>query len=249
VLGTSSTSATTSPSAGSSTSWPSSSERIHILDGFATIFDALDETIRIIRASDGKADAAGKIIKRFKLDEIQVDAILELKLYKLAKLEINVIREELARRAIEAKRIDHPQERASCGASIKGELQAVAKELGTPRRTKTAAAPTRSSSTPTRSSSTRTPTWSSPATAGSSACASSRTRRQTRVREGDEVMACCRLDQGEGRSSSLEPRLGLRRQDQRHRGHRPATATRRRSTSSSTTASGSSSAMSLDPAR
>jgi len=69
--------------------------RIHILDGFVTIFDALDETIKIIRASDGKEDAAQKIIKRFKLDEIQVDAILELKLYKLAKLEINVIPREL----------------------------------------------------------------------------------------------------------------------------------------------------------
>jgi len=39
--------------------------RIHILDGFVTIFDALDETIKIIRASDGKEDAAQKIIKRF----------------------------------------------------------------------------------------------------------------------------------------------------------------------------------------
>ena len=75
----------------------SSRARIHILDGFVTIFDALDELIKIIRASDGKEDAAGKIIKRFKLDDIQTDAILELKLYKLAKLEINVIREELAR--------------------------------------------------------------------------------------------------------------------------------------------------------
>ena len=33
-------------------------ERIHILEGFVTIFDALDEIIKIIRASDGKEDAA-----------------------------------------------------------------------------------------------------------------------------------------------------------------------------------------------
>lgn len=77
--------------------------RIHILEGFALIFDALDEIIRIIRASDGKADAAQKIMKRFPpakngtggLDEDQTDAILELKLYRLARLEINLIREEL----------------------------------------------------------------------------------------------------------------------------------------------------------
>ncbi|HET9987870.1 MAG TPA: DNA gyrase subunit A, partial [Kofleriaceae bacterium] len=48
--------------------------RIHILEGYVTIFDALDEIIKIIRASEGKEDAAQKIIKRFKLDEVQTDA-------------------------------------------------------------------------------------------------------------------------------------------------------------------------------
>lgn len=71
-------------------------KRIHILDGFAVVFDALDEIIRIIRASDGKADAAKKIMAKFKqLDAEQTDAILELKLYRLAKLEINLILDEL----------------------------------------------------------------------------------------------------------------------------------------------------------
>ena len=40
-------------------------KRIHILEGFEKVFDALDEIIRIIRKSDGKADAAEKIMKRF----------------------------------------------------------------------------------------------------------------------------------------------------------------------------------------
>ena len=44
-------------------------KRIHILRGFVTIFDALDEIIRIIRKSDGKADAAAKIMKRFPVKE------------------------------------------------------------------------------------------------------------------------------------------------------------------------------------
>jgi len=75
-------------------------KRIHILEGFALIFDALDEIIRIIRNSDGKADAAEKIMKRFPadkngLDAEQTDAILELKLYRLARLEINLILDEL----------------------------------------------------------------------------------------------------------------------------------------------------------
>jgi DNA gyrase subunit A len=69
--------------------------RIHILQGFEKVFDALDEIIRIIRRSDGKADAAQKIMKRFALDADQTDAILELKIYRLARLEILIIRKEL----------------------------------------------------------------------------------------------------------------------------------------------------------
>ncbi|MAE62997.1 MAG: DNA topoisomerase [Phycisphaeraceae bacterium] len=69
--------------------------RIHVLEGFVKVFDALDQILRIIRGSDGKADAAGKIMKRFDLDAEQTDAILELKLYRLAKLEVLVIRDEL----------------------------------------------------------------------------------------------------------------------------------------------------------
>jgi len=52
--------------------------RIHLLEGFEKVFDALDEIIRMIRKSDGKADAAEKIMKRFELDADQTDAILEL---------------------------------------------------------------------------------------------------------------------------------------------------------------------------
>ncbi|MCA9152258.1 MAG: DNA topoisomerase 4 subunit A, partial [Planctomycetales bacterium] len=75
-------------------------KRLHTLEGFVLIFDALDEIIRIIRKSDGKQDAAAKIMKRFPaekggLDADQTDAILELKLYRLARLEINLIQEEL----------------------------------------------------------------------------------------------------------------------------------------------------------
>lgn len=88
-------------------------KRMHILEGFVLIFDALDEIIRIIRKSEGKADAAEKIMQRFPaakggLDAEQTDAILELKLYRLARLEINLIQEELKvkqKRAREIQRL------------------------------------------------------------------------------------------------------------------------------------------------
>ncbi len=80
-------------------------KRIHILEGFEKVFDALDEILKLIRKSDGKADAAAKIIKRFGLDAEQTDAILELKLYRLARLEILVIQNELADKRKRARRI------------------------------------------------------------------------------------------------------------------------------------------------
>ncbi len=79
--------------------------RIHILEGFETVFDALDEVLRIVRRSDGKADAARRIMRRFELDAEQTDAILELKVYRLARLEIVVIREELAEKRRRAQEI------------------------------------------------------------------------------------------------------------------------------------------------
>ena len=80
-------------------------KRIHILEGFEKVFDALDEIIKIIRKSDGKADSAEKIMKRFSLDADQTDAILELKLYRLARLEILVIQQELAEKRKRARQI------------------------------------------------------------------------------------------------------------------------------------------------
>jgi DNA gyrase subunit A len=79
--------------------------RIHILEGFEKVFDALDEILRIVRKSDGKRDAAEKIMKRFDLDAEQTDAILELKIYRLARLEILVVREELEEKRKRAKQI------------------------------------------------------------------------------------------------------------------------------------------------
>ena len=80
-------------------------KRTHILEGFEKVFDALDEIIKIIRKSEGKADSAEKIMKRFDLDAEQTDAILELKLYRLARLEILVIQNELAEKRKRTRQI------------------------------------------------------------------------------------------------------------------------------------------------
>jgi DNA gyrase subunit A len=79
--------------------------RIHLLEGFEKVFDALDEILRIIRKSEGKADAAQKIMARFGLDADQTDAILELKIYRLARLEILVIQNEVKDRRKRAREV------------------------------------------------------------------------------------------------------------------------------------------------
>jgi DNA gyrase subunit A len=111
--------------------------RIHILEGFEKVFDALDEIIRIIRKSDGKADAADKIIARFALDAEQTDAILELKLYRLARLEILVIQNELAEKRKRSRQISTLlKDEASRWRLVRDELEEVQKKYGEPRRTR-----------------------------------------------------------------------------------------------------------------
>jgi len=112
-------------------------KRIHILEGFEIIFDGLDEAIRIIRKSDGKSDAAVKLMARFKLDDEQADAVLELKLYKLARLEIDAIREELAAKRARAKEIRAIlADKKKLWKIIRGEISEVSERFADKRRTK-----------------------------------------------------------------------------------------------------------------
>ena len=111
--------------------------RIHTLEAFAIIYDALDEVLKIIRRSEGKADAADKLMKRFKLDEDQVEAILELKLYRLARLEILMIQEELRKQQKEETRLEGLlKSDAKRWGVVKDELLEITTQYGDKRRTK-----------------------------------------------------------------------------------------------------------------
>ncbi len=112
-------------------------DRIHILEGFAKIFDCLDEAIRIIRASEGRRDAAEKLMLGFGLDDVQADAILELKLYRLAKLEVLVIQEELGEKRAAAERLAAiVGSRQALRDVVKEELGNIRTQYGEPRRTR-----------------------------------------------------------------------------------------------------------------
>ena len=78
-------------------------QAIHRLEAFEIIYQALDEAIQLIRDSNGKADAEARLQKRFSLDQSQAQAILDLRLYRLAKLEIAQVQKELNEKRQKAK--------------------------------------------------------------------------------------------------------------------------------------------------
>lgn len=71
-------------------------KRAHILEGLKIALDFIDEVIKIIRSSKTVDEARQSLMKRFKLTEIQANAILDMRLQKLTSLESQKIIDELA---------------------------------------------------------------------------------------------------------------------------------------------------------
>ncbi|TLY91687.1 MAG: DNA topoisomerase IV subunit A, partial [Gammaproteobacteria bacterium] len=112
-------------------------KRLHILEGFEKVYDALDEMLKIIRKSDGKQDAAEKLIKRFKLSDEQAEEILNTRLRHLAKLEEMKIREEQKTLSAEREELEALlKSKAKLKKLIAAEIRADAEKYGDERRTK-----------------------------------------------------------------------------------------------------------------
>src|SRR5699024_151011 len=93
-------------------------ERAHLLEGLLIAQDNIDEVIRIIRASYD--DAKEKLMERFGLDDIQAQAILDMRLKALQGLD----REKLEAEYRElAERIDYYQRLLQDGAMLRGVLK------------------------------------------------------------------------------------------------------------------------------
>ena len=107
-------------------------KRIHILEGYLVAFLNIDEVIHIIRTEDKPKPA---LMERFGLTDAQAEAVLELKLRNLAKLEEIAIRgeqDELSQERDELEKILGSAARLK--TLIKKELLAVAEQYGDPRR-------------------------------------------------------------------------------------------------------------------
>ena len=111
-------------------------ERIHILEGFEIIFDALDEAIKMIRSSRNRADSSQRLRHRFILSEPQVNAILDTRLYKLSQMEINAVREELEAKRVRAREItDLLKDTFARWKIVREELKDIKNQFSTDRRT------------------------------------------------------------------------------------------------------------------
>ncbi len=106
--------------------------RLHILDGLLIAFLNIDEVIAIIRRED---EPKPVLMARFGITAIQAEAILELKLRHLAKLEEMKIRGEQAELAAEREKLEGILAApARLNALIKQELRQDAERYGDPRR-------------------------------------------------------------------------------------------------------------------
>ena len=79
-------------------------EREHIVKGLVIALANIDEVIAIIKSSEDKQEASIRLTQSFELDEVQANAILEMKLSRLTSLEVEKLNEEL--RQLDALIID-----------------------------------------------------------------------------------------------------------------------------------------------
>ncbi len=106
-------------------------DRLHILEGLLVVFLNIDEVINIIRNED---EPKKVLQKKFKLSVIQVDAILEIRLRQLAKLEEIKIKEEQGTLDSERKELEKLLgSKARLKTLIKKELEADAEIYGDDR--------------------------------------------------------------------------------------------------------------------
>ena len=110
--------------------------RAHILEGLIKAIDAIDEVIEIIIKSASIADAKAKLMARFELDDLQAQAIVDMRLGQLSGLEREKVENEyhdLMSKIADLEDILAHDERVC--AIIKEDLNEVARKFGDARRT------------------------------------------------------------------------------------------------------------------
>ena len=112
-------------------------QRCHILEGLIIAVQNIDEVIAIIKKSDSTADARTKLMERFGISDTQAQAILDLRLARLTKLEIYKLEQELKELK---KRIKELRAISKSGdlqlQVVKEEITAIKNAYPSPRKSK-----------------------------------------------------------------------------------------------------------------
>ena len=111
-------------------------EKAHILEGLTVALANIDEVIKTIKSSSDRQDALQKLTQQFVLDEIQANAILDMRLQRLTGLEVSKIKadlEELHKQI--ADYLDILANEVRVWAIIKEELEQISNVYGEPRKT------------------------------------------------------------------------------------------------------------------
>lgn len=112
-------------------------DREHILLGLSKALDIIDELIKTIRASKDVPEAHANIVKKYKFSDLQAQAILEMRLSRLANLERQKVMDELSEvQALIAELTTLLASDKKMLALIKVEIEDVAKRFGDERQTK-----------------------------------------------------------------------------------------------------------------
>ncbi|MFY9304485.1 MAG: DNA topoisomerase IV subunit A [Rhodoluna sp.] len=110
--------------------------RLHLVEGMLLAIVGIDEVIKIIRGSEEVQEAKTKLMKKFKLSEIQAEYILELRLRRLtkfSKLELETEKKQLLLEIAELEKILKSDKVLK--DLVASELEEVAKNFGDDRRT------------------------------------------------------------------------------------------------------------------
>lgn len=111
-------------------------DREHILEGLKIAIDFIDEVISIIRNSKDQATAKVNLMERFGLDDVQAQAIVQMRLGQLTNMERTKIEDEIA--ALKTKIEEYNAILADEGRQreiIKEELIVIRNKFADPRRT------------------------------------------------------------------------------------------------------------------
>lgn len=111
-------------------------ERLHLVEGLLIAILDIDEVIQLIRSSEDSAQACSRLMQIFDLSQAQAEYILELRLRRLTKfsqIELAAERDSLREKITELERILGSE--AALKELVSSEMQEIANEYGTPRRT------------------------------------------------------------------------------------------------------------------